>query len=150
MDQFTSTWSKGKRNISGFDLLMWIVPVSYWYLNVCCYSRRTMKSVLQKRLFAWCPIPLKSIAFLNSQADPKFKKKKKILKETLLTLQKSIRLQDWVNPVSVLLHSRRMVALVDYGLAALMEFLWAQWWLGKGSWPPPTHYFPPRNYYFKV
>lgn len=36
-----------------------------------------MKSVLQKRLFAWCPIPLKSIVFLNSQADPKLKKKKK-------------------------------------------------------------------------
>lgn len=54
----------------------------------------------------------------------------------LLMLQKPIRLQDKTNSLSVLQHSWGMVASVDYGLTAQMEFLWAQWVLGKVFEPP--------------
>ena len=54
----------------------------------------------------------------------------------LLMLQKPIRLQDKTNPPSVLLTAEVQVSSVDYGLAARMEFLWAQWGLGKDFWPP--------------
>ena len=53
-------------------------------------------------------------------------------------LQKPIRQQDKTNPLSVLLHSWGMVASVGYVLGAQMEFLWAQWGLGKDFWPPPS------------
>ena len=41
----------------------------------------------------------------------------------LLMLQKPIRLLDRTNPLSVLLTAEVRVSLVDYGLAARMEFL---------------------------
>ena len=87
MDQFTSisvpsTWSKGKKNLSSFDLvwfdlLMQIVPVSYWYLNTCYKFQKKKKNQwglhIKKIFWAWRLILLKSIPFLNSPADLKKK-----------------------------------------------------------------------------
>lgn len=93
-------------------LLMQTVPLSFCYLNVFIIIRNN-EAYTSKGTFVACSVTLKSVGPLNSLTSYK-----KILKEMLWTLQKSIRLRS------------ELILQVFYCPAEV-------WWVGRIKVSPP-------------